>query len=277
MIETMRELGKANLFLQGMGVESSGQTDGPRRRMDRQGLTPARPRLAGVAAPSSSVLLVEDDVSLGGGLVAVLAGSGHQVRWAQTGTQARQLLAAGVADLVLLDLGLPDCDGLDLCQELRGRYPEIVLVVVTARTDEADAVQALDGGADDFVLKPFRPVELLARLRAHLRRRDVSGAPDLRSGPVRLDQRSRRAWVGDVELVLRPKEQELLAVLIAAAGEAVRREQLMDDVWDENWHGSTKTLDVHVANLRRKLADAGDRWDRIATLRGFGYRFDIDA
>jgi DNA-binding response OmpR family regulator len=152
----------------------------------------------------------------------------------------------------------------------------VVVVVVTARTDEADAVRALDGGADDLVLKPYRPVELLARLRAHLRRRGVSGPDELRAGPVRLDQRSRRAWVGDREISLRPKEHELLAVLVAAAGEAVRREQFMDEVWDEHWSGATKTLDVHVANLRRKLADAGDRWDRIATLRGYGYRFEVD-
>jgi DNA-binding response OmpR family regulator len=137
-------------------------------------------------------------------------------------------------------------------------------------------VRALDGGADDFVMKPFRPVELLARLRAHMRRRGETGPQELRAGPVRLDQGSRRAWVRDQEITLRPKEHELLAVLVADAGRAVRRERLMDEVWDEHWSGSTKTLDVHVANVRRKLADAGDRWDRIATLRGYGYRFELD-
>jgi DNA-binding response OmpR family regulator len=222
------------------------------------------------------ILVVEDDTSLGAALVGVLAGSGYEVRWAQSGFLAEQLLAAAAADLILLDLGLPDADGMDLCRSVRERYPQIVLLVVTARTDEAAAVDALDGGADDFVLKPFRPVELLARLRAHLRRRDLGGAPDLHSGQIRVDQRSRRAWVRDVELSLRPKEHELLSVLVAAAGAAVRREQILDEVWDENWHRSSKTLDVHVANLRRKLADAGDRWDRITTLRGFGYRFEID-
>jgi DNA-binding response OmpR family regulator len=229
-----------------------------------------------LSASPSRILVVEDDVSLGAGLVGVLAGAGHEVRWAQSGDAAEQLLGQAGADLVLLDLGLPDADGIDLCGTLRVRYPELVLVVVTARTDESDAVRALDSGADDFVLKPFRPVELLARLRAHLRRRELAGAPELHSGAVRLDQRSRRAWVGDVELSLRPKEHELLAVLVEAAGEAVRRETLMAQVWDENWHRSTKTLDVHIANLRRKLADAGERWDRIATLRGFGYRFEVD-
>lgn len=223
------------------------------------------------------ILVVEDDVDLGGGLIGVLAGAGHEVRWAQTAERAHRLLAEAPADLVLLDLGLPDADGLEVCRDIREQQAGIVIVVVTARTDEADAVRALDGGADDFVLKPFRPTELLARLRAHLRRIDGTGPMELRSGPVRLDQRARRAWVADVELDLRPKEHELLAVLVEAAGQAVRREVLMDQVWDENWHRSTKTLDVHVANLRRKLADAGDRWDRIATLRGYGYRLDGDS
>jgi len=221
-------------------------------------------------------LVVEDDQSVGAGLVGVLAADGHEVRWARTAADTRRLLAEAVPDLVLLDLGLPDGDGLDLCGEIREVHVMVVVVVVTARTDEADAVRALDGGADDFVVKPFRPVELLARLRAHLRRRGEVGPPELRAGPVRLDQRSRRAWVGESEIVLRPKEHELLAVLVAGAGEAVRRETLMDQVWDEHWSGSTKTLDVHVANVRRKLADAGDRWDRIVTLRGYGYRFELD-
>lgn len=215
-------------------------------------------------------------MSLGAALAGVLAGDGHEVRWAQTGADARVFLADTESDLVLLDLGLPDADGFDVCAEIRSRYPGVVIVVVTARADETDAVRALDGGADDFVLKPFRPVELLARLRAHLRRRDVVDGAEIRCGQIRLDERSRRAWVDEVDLPLRPKEYELLAVLVAGAGKAVRREQLMDKVWDENWEGSTKTLDVHVANLRRKLADAGDRWDRIATLRGYGYRFDVD-
>lgn len=222
---------------------------------------------------SARILVVEDDETMGAGLTGVLAADGHEVGWARTAADARRRLPA---DLVLLDLGLPDADGLDLCGEIRARFPETVVVVVTARTDEADAVRALDGGADDFVVKPFRPEELLARLRAHLRRRAEAGPPELRAGPVRLDQRSRRAWVGDAEIVLRPKEHELLTLLVAGAGEAVRREQLMDEVWDQHWSGSTKTLDVHVANVRRKLADAGDRWDRIVTLRGYGYRFELD-
>jgi DNA-binding response OmpR family regulator len=195
--------------------------------------------------------------SLGAALIGVLAGSGYEVRWAQSGALAEQQLAATAADLILLDLGLPNADGLDLCRSVRETYPQTVLIMVTARTDEAAAVGALDGGADDFVLKPFRPVELLARLRAHLRRRDLSGAPDLQSGLVHVDQRARRAWVGDVDLSLRPKEHELLSVLLAAAGVAVRRERILDEVWDENWHRSSKTLDVHVAKSAPQARGCG--------------------
>jgi DNA-binding response OmpR family regulator len=179
-------------------------------------------------------------------------------------------------DLVLLDLTLPDGNGLLVCEAVRERSDQCVVVVVSARSDEVDAVRALDSGADDFVLKPFRPGELLARVGAHLRRREVVGPADLRSGALRVDLRARRAWWRDVELPLRPKELDLLARLVQSAGTAVRREQLIDEVWDEHWHQSTKTLDVHVASIRRKLADAGDRWERISTLRGFGYRYEVD-
>lgn len=219
------------------------------------------------------VLVVEDDVAVGSGLVGVLAADGYEVTWAQTGASARRLLEQGAPDLLLLDLGLPDEDGLTLCRDVHALHAGVVVVVVTARTSEVDAVRALDDGADDVVTKPVRPVELTARLRAHLRRREDPGTPELRVGPVRLDGRSRRAWVGSTELLLRVKEHELLTLLMASAGTAVSRETIMREVWDEHWHGSTKTLDVHVANVRRKLADAGDHWERITTLRGFGYRF----
>jgi DNA-binding response OmpR family regulator len=224
----------------------------------------------------SRVLVVDDEPQIRRALRVALRANGYDVTEVETGQEALDSVAVTPPDLLILDLGLPDVDGFELCAELRERHVEVVVVVVTARTDEADAVRALDGGADDFVMKPFRPVELLARLRAHMRRRGETGPQELRAGPVRLDQGSRRAWVRDQEITLRPKEHELLAVLVADAGRAVRRERLMDEVWDEHWSGSTKTLDVHVANVRRKLADAGDRWDRIATLRGYGYRFELD-
>lgn len=218
------------------------------------------------------VLLVEDDAAIGGDLVAALARSGYEVSWARDAGSALRARASA-PDLVLLDLGLPDQDGVEVCRGLRERHPGVVIVVVTARTDEADAVQALDAGADDFVSKPFRLGELMARLRAHLRRAPVREG-QTKVGSLLIDIRARQAWYADNELGLRPKEFELLEVLVRHAGNAVRREQLMDEVWDENWYGSTKTLDVHVANVRRKLADAGDEWTRITTLRGFGYRYE---
>ena len=226
---------------------------------------------AGIA--SARMLLVEDDVALGGAVVALLAEAGHEVRWAKSLADARRAIAHNDTDVLLLDLGLPDGDGLVLCEELRVTAPDAVVVVLTAQADETEAVRALDGGADDFVAKPFRAGELVARLRAHLRRRPDGGV-ELRAGPIRVDPARRAAWVGTTCLSLRPKEFELLVALASRAGAAVRREELIDEVWDENWSGSTKTLDVHVAALRRKLADAGDRWERIETVRGFGYRFD---
>src|SRR5262249_9989793 len=155
--------------------------------------------------------------------------------------------------LVLLDLGLGDLDGVEVARRIRGLRPGTVIVMLTARGEEIDVVVGLDAGADDYLVKPFRMAELLARVRAHLRR-GPAGEPrrgQVRDvGALRIDAGARRAFVGDVEVELRTKEFDLLARLAEDAGTAVRRETLMADVWDENWFGSTKTLDVHVAALR---------------------------
>jgi DNA-binding response OmpR family regulator len=233
----------------------------------------------------TSVLLVEDDLVIGAALEKTLRSQGYEVRWARSGADALARTADEQMDLVLLDLGLPDVDGVEVCRAIRATQPGSVIVILTARDEEIDVVLGLEAGADDYLVKPVRLLELLARLRAHVRR----GQPPVASGEVRcvgslrVDLDSRRAWVGDRELTLRAKEFDLLARLAAQPGRVVSRESLMADVWDENWFGSTKTLDVHVASLRRKLAGSGydDHVDGhtplhappvLVTLRGRGYR-----
>jgi DNA-binding response OmpR family regulator len=177
---------------------------------------------------------------------------------------------------VLLDLGLPDMDGTALCRRLRASLDETIIVMLTARTDEIDVVLGLDAGADDYLTKPFRLLELISRVRAHLRRGAATHGPAVPAtvGPLRLDPRSRRVTVAGAEVPLRAKEFDLLSVLVQNAGEALTRERLMADVWDENWSGSTKTLDMHILALRRKLAAAGLPGEQISTLRGYGYRYE---
>ena len=173
----------------------------------------------------------------------------------------------------MLDLGLPDVDGLAVCRRLRVARGDLAIVILTARDQELDIVAGLDAGADDYLVKPFRLAELLARIRAHLRR--LARAPGDREEPVlgvgavRVDRAARRAWRDGAELELRPKEFDLLALLVAEAGRAVSRGRIMHDVWDTDWLGSTKTLDTHVLSLRRKLGSGS-----ITTLRGVGYRFE---
>ena len=180
---------------------------------------------------------------------------------------------AGGIDLIVLDIGLPKLDGLEVCRRIRSGGHAVPVLILTARADEVDTVIGLDAGADDYVTKPFRLAELLARVRALLRR----GAPEVHTVQgVRIDTEARRAWLGDEEIELTTKEFDLLALLVAEAGKVVTREQIMRQVWDSKWWGSTKTLDMHVSWLRRKLGDDAHSPRFITTVRGVGFRFEKD-
>lgn len=224
--------------------------------------------------PGPKILLVEDDERIGSSLLRALEGTGYQARWEQSAQAGLRACRDETPDLVLLDLGLPDLDGLDVCRRIHTAHPQVDIVVLTARDEELDIVIGLDAGAVDYITKPFKLAELLARLRAQLRRRTTASSAPSTSGDLRVDRDARRAWIGEQELDLRAKEFDLLARLIADAGSAVTRETLMSDVWDEHWFGSTKTLDFHIAALRRKI-DSEDACSRITTLRGVGYRFEV--
>src|SRR4051794_3803571 len=210
------------------------------------------------------VLIVEDEEAIAEPLAEGLRREGFEVTCAATGAEA---LAAAEPDVVLLDLRLPDIDGLDVCRRLRERS-SVPIIVVTARGEEADRVVGLELGADDYVVKPFGLRELIARIRAVMRRvQDRPAGGPLRIGALELDERARRVHLDGRELDLTPKEFDLLAALARDPGAAVSRHRLLGEVWDTTWYGSTKTIDVHVAALRRKLGDPG--W--IETVRGVGF------
>ena len=221
------------------------------------------------------VLLVEDEDAIAIPLVEGLEREGFDVTTVGTGGAA--LRAAADADLVLLDLGLPDVEGADVCRALR-RASDMPIIVLTARGDELDRVLLLELGADDYMVKPFGFRELVARIRAVRRRTERADPAESESsrvqqvGTLRIDRRARRVNIGDDEIALTPKEFDLLARLADDAGAVVRREHLIEEVWDEHWWGPTKTLDVHIASLRKKLGDP--TW--IATVRSVGYRLEAD-
>lgn len=220
------------------------------------------------------ILIVEDDERIGSSLLRALEGSGYDASWEQTGQGGVASVIERRPDLVLLDLGLPDVDGLSVCRQIHDMDPTVDVVMLTARDEELDVVVGLDAGAIDYVTKPFKLAELLARIRAQLRRRETR--PDSRStvGDLVMDLGARRVWLAGRELQLRAKEFDLLSRLVEDAGLAVSRETLMSDVWDEHWFGSTKTLDFHIAALRHKIDVPGEP-SNITTLRGVGYRFEL--
>jgi DNA-binding response OmpR family regulator len=222
-----------------------------------------------------TVLLVEDEASIVQPLAEALEREGFLPRVAGTVREAIELGRTAHPDIVLLDLMLPDGSGFDVARELR-RESDVPIVMLTARGEEADRVVGLELGADDYIVKPFSAREVIARIRAVLRRAGAQrpgGDGAIEIGAVRLDPERRAVEVGGSAVELSRKEFELLHRLMRDAGSVITRQQLIEDVWDMNWFGSTKTLDVHVSSLRRKLGDDPGSPRYIHTARGVGFRF----
>jgi DNA-binding response OmpR family regulator len=225
-------------------------------------MLPSGPTLSVVA----TVLLAEDDIGIAQPLSRALQREGHEVVVVSDGHTALARADHDEVGLLVLDLGLPGMDGLDVCRRLRRVRPDVPVLMLTARTDEVDFVVGLDAGADDYVAKPFRLAELLARVRALLRR----SAPDaLEVGGVRMDLAGHRVLIEGTEVGLANKEFELLRVLLSRPGQVVSREEILREVWNDPELKGSKTLDMHMSWLRRKIGSS-----RIATIRGVGFRFD---
>ena len=215
------------------------------------------------------ILLVEDDDAIAASLISGLATSGMTVRRVSSGADA---VAAEIPDVVLLDIGLPDFDGFEVCRRIRQKS-QVPIIMLTARDEEIDRVFGLEIGADDYVTKPFGLRELIARIRAVSRRRaavDVPASEILEIGNLKLDLSTRRVYMSGKEVELTTKEFDLLAYLAEHPGIVHRRTDIMESVWDANWYGPTKTLDAHVAAVRKKLGNA----DWIEAVRGVGFRLE---
>ncbi len=229
-----------------------------------------------VSIQRPNILLVEDERAITEPLAEALEREGFAPALAGSASEAIEKAKASAPDLVLLDIGLPDGSGLDVCRELR-RQSDVPIIMLTARGSEADRVAGLELGADDYIVKPFSAREVMARVRAVLRRTSSGPGADnaerIEIGDLSLDTAKHEVRLEDRPLELSRKEFELLRVLMERAGSVITREALIEDVWDMNWFGSTKTLDVHVSGLRRKLDDDPKEPRFIHTVRGVGFRF----
>lgn len=236
----------------------------------------------------TAVLLVEDDERISEPLIRVLRAEDLDVTHVAAGQPALDAVALNTPDLVLLDLTLPDLDGLDVCRRLRVDHPGLPIIMLTARAEEMDVIVGLGAGADDYVAKPFRLAELVARIKARLRVAESTGAIPRPDGPllgagIELDTSSRRCHVTDSvdgkrsEIELTTKEFDLMELLMGEPSATFKRDDIMAAVWDENWWGSTRTLDTHISTLRKKILDRTDPPSKIVTVRGVGFRFEPDS
>jgi len=225
-----------------------------------------------------SVLLVEDEESFVDALTIGLDREGFDVDVARDGQQAVALFAKATYDIVLLDLMLPKMSGLDVCRQMRA-ISEVPIIIVSAKGEEVDMVLMLEIGADDYVTKPYRLRELVARIRAVLRRREThenvpASDDEIQLGPIRMDIDARRCYVNGEEIKLRKKEFALLRLLLENPGRVLTREVLIDRIWGSDYVGDTKTLDVHIKRLRTLIEDNPKNPEHITTVRGVGYRYE---
>jgi DNA-binding response OmpR family regulator len=220
------------------------------------------------------ILLVEDDPSVAASVIDGLVNASMEVNHVSTGKDAISKAMSGNFELILLDLGLPDMDGQDVCRSIREKSTTPI-IILSARSEEIDRVLALEFGADDYMVKPFGMRELVARIRAVARRAGpADAAPPTASqdiGPLSIDRRSQKVFVNGEDVYLTPKEFDLLAYLAMDPGAVYRRNDIMSEVWDTNWYGTTKTVDAHVAALRKKLGN--QEW--IEAVRGVGFRLGV--
>jgi DNA-binding response OmpR family regulator len=220
------------------------------------------------------ILLVEDDPSVAASVIDGLVNASMEVDHVSTGKDAIAKALSGNFELILLDLGLPDMDGQDVCRAVREKLTTPI-IILSARSEEIDRVLALEFGADDYMVKPFGMRELVARIRAVARRAGpADAAPPTATqdiGPLSIDRRSQKVFVNGEDVYLTPKEFDLLAYLATDPGAVYRRNDIMSEVWDTNWYGTTKTVDAHVAALRKKLGNQ----DWIEAVRGVGFRLGV--
>jgi len=217
------------------------------------------------------LLIAEDEPAAREPLARALRREGHEVDEVCNGAEAVRRAETGTHAVVLLDVGLPGLDGLEACRRIRAVQPRVGIVMLTGHTGELDVVAGLEAGADDYVGKPFRIAELLARVRAQVRRCEDA---ELRGGDIRIERHERRAWLAGRELDLCPKEFDLLTYMLVNAGNVLERDQILAAVWGGRWYGSRKALDMVVMQLRRKLGEPANAPRHIYTVRGVGFRFE---